>query len=66
MRQKKFLIALLLVAVGMLAACEQQTKEAEERGKVPHQVLDKAKQRVDDAAAKMQEKLGQVDSKDGE
>lgn len=59
----RWAITLILLLSFGIAGCEEQTKEAEERGKVPKAIVDKAKKTADDAAAKMQERLSQMEQK---
>lgn len=58
---KKWVLAAVLVVFALLAtACEEQKKEAEERGKIPQELVDKAKeaeQKVKNAAKALEEGL---------
>ena len=61
-----FLMGCGLIVIGcVLAGCEEQKKKAEDRGRIPKETLDRAKQQIDDAASKMQDRLGNLQKKPG-
>lgn len=59
--KKSWMLAAALAVFALLAAgCEAQKKEAEERGKIPQELVNKAKeaeQKVKDAAKALEEGL---------
>ena len=60
MKSKWMLAAALAVFALLATACEEQKKEAEERGKIPQELVNKAKeaeQKVKNAAKALEEGL---------